>query len=135
VKVLPVALILALALLAIGGCATVDDGDRATLEYDCSDLVVVGRVDNLSYTPIDDPNDPLGHGVVEMDISIRRVIRGSPPKRMLRATAVAHATMVESKDFVLVLKPKQDGSFELQEANLASLRPRLISMAECSRPS
>ena len=91
--------------------------DDSHITYGCDDLVVVGRLNNLTYDLIEDPDDLLGHGVVNARVRIKQVLHGSAGNRV-DVRYVAHAMFIESDDFLLVLKPQKSGTYWLDSANL-----------------
>lgn len=113
-----------LASLLLCSCASVSGRDRIVVEYGCGDVVVVGRANTVSYTDTSGPNDLLGHGVFQMDITVREVLRGRVEKDTVRAAREAHGQLRDDVDFIFVLQPKGN-DFGVMEAHLASSRPAL----------
>lgn len=114
----------------LGGCATVDTGEPANeLAYGCKDLVVIGRIATLSGTSIPDA-DPLPNWRSEwqLQVKIKRVIRGSERRLVVPAVGLSHAQIRDDRDFLAVLRPIEGGAYSLETAALwyDGPRPRLI---------
>lgn len=119
-------LVLALtACLSSGACATwsaAGPEDR-TLPFGCNDVVVVARVANGAYTPVETSDDVIGRGWVSATLRVRRLVRGAPVPPVLSVRYFAHGRMREDRDFMLVLK-RTDSGFEIATGQLMSSRPR-----------
>ena len=101
---------------ALSGCVSSgQDFDQAkAVSYCAGDLVVVGRIQEETLTPIPNDNDILGRGRVDMLIQIKRTLAGSAPAASVRATTIAHALARKDLDFVFVLKPAAGAAYELR---------------------
>lgn len=76
------------------------------------DLEVVGRlVKNVGYRSVDIPDDTLGHGWIAARFRITRVLRGTPPARLLTIRYFAHAALVENSKMRVWLRPGADGAY------------------------
>lgn len=106
------------ALLA--GCALIDDEEPIQfLDYECDDIVVVGRVETLGSTPVYDPDSVLGYGVWDMEVRVKRVIRGTERRKTIPVSGLAHAQMRDDVDFLIVLgKSSHEGGYFMRWANL-----------------
>ncbi|PAX09247.1 hypothetical protein CKY28_00300 [Sphingomonas lenta] len=113
---------ISLISLLLCGCASMSLDERPLVEYGCGDLVLIGRAETLSYTDLSGPEDALSHGLYEMDISIRKVLRGKVDSRRLRASRAAHGQLRSDLDFVFVLHLDWD-EWRLDKAHLASSKP------------
>lgn len=75
------------------------------------DLEVVGRLKNLSYDPLDDPDDLLGHGWVTARLHITRVLRGRLASRLITVRYLAHTYRTETSAVRLRLRAGADGTY------------------------
>ena len=108
----------AFALIATASTAATEEDDYR-LPYGCGDLVVIGRVRTLGYTDLSGPDDLLGHGRFDVEVRIKRVVRGTESRRSLRAHRIAHGQLVANRDFLIVLTPEKEGQYVLSTAALA----------------
>jgi hypothetical protein len=119
------------AICLVAACATVRSGEPANeLAYSCDDLVVIGRIAVLSEESLPDAAPfPGWQSRWELEVRIKRVVRGVETRPAVRATSVSHGQLREDLDFLTVLSPRDDGSFVLAEAAAfnppAGPRPRL----------
>ncbi len=108
-----------LVLLAAAGCSSVEDTNysgSSGLEYGCDDVVVIGRMKTIAYTPVDDTEDVLGDAVWKLTIRIKEVVHGEESRRNIPATGVAHAQMLDDVDFLIVLMPFEAGVYGIRTA-------------------
>lgn len=75
------------------------------------DLIVVGRVENLSYEHVDFPEDVLGHGWITAKLHVKRVVRGRAPGRVLQVRYFAHTYRREDRDFRFHLRKTDDSTY------------------------
>jgi integration host factor subunit beta len=75
------------------------------------DLEVVGRLENLDYETIDDPDDILGHGWITAKLRISRVLRGRSPSRFITIRYLAHTYRTESSPVRLKLRANANGTY------------------------
>lgn len=101
------------------------------VEYGCADVVVIGRVETVNYTDISDPDDLLGHGRFDMQIAIKRVLRGKEDRRVVPASHIAHGQLRDDRDFLMVLSPLNDGNYSLASASLWRSQPRPAVSQQC----
>ena len=109
-------------------CATVSQGtaEDRTLQFGCTDTVVIGRIENGAFQDVTSENDILGHGWVTAKVLVRRVVKGANVPPLVPVRYFAHAYMRDDRDFMLVLKPTSQG-YEIRTGQLMWLRPRLAS--------
>lgn len=118
-----------LLLCFLPGCVTSEPAHN--LEFGCGDLAVVGRITTLGQTPVQG-SEPLPNwqSAYQLQIQIMRVVRGSERRRVVPATAIAHAQIRDDRDFLIVLTPDDKGGYSLETAALWQNRPKLS--ASCS---
>ncbi len=75
------------------------------------DLEVVGRLKNLHYEPIYDPDDILGHGWITARLRISRVLRGRPASRLITIRYLAHTYRYERSLIRLRLRANAKGIY------------------------
>jgi integration host factor subunit beta len=75
------------------------------------DLEVVGRVRNLHYEPIHDPDDLLGHGWITARVRISRVVRGRSPSRLITVRYIAHSFRYGGRPVRLRLRADGSGTY------------------------
>lgn len=107
VKVGPVTATLSALLWLIGATQSAANGPSAP----APDLEVVGRLTNLGYEPVDDPNDMLGHGWITARLRISRVLRGRLVSRSITVRYLAHTDRAESVPVRLRLRAGKDGGY------------------------
>jgi hypothetical protein len=113
-----------LLIIAIAAVALDPTEVAPTVSYGCDDLVVIGRMKNLSFESIPDENDLLGHGHVKFEVRIRKRLRGTDNRRVVPVSAIAHTYMNEEHEFLLVLSPSNDGvGYELEDVRVWQLAP------------
>lgn len=116
------ALLLLIATAAAG--FTAPSVAAPPVHYGCGDLVVIGRMKNVSFTPIPDKNDLLGHGRVEFDVLVDKRLRGSDTRTRVSVSTIAHVGMNEKHEFLLVLSPNGHGDgYELEDIRVWQLAP------------
>ena len=96
---------LLLAVL-VGGCTTLQEEEpQSRLSYACRDVVVIGRISTMDHTPISEPGAFLQGWDAEWDlqINVKRVVRGSDRRRVIPARAIAHGQVREDVDFLIEL--------------------------------
>jgi glucose-6-phosphate dehydrogenase assembly protein OpcA len=75
------------------------------------DLEVIGRLRNVAYESINDPDDILGHGWITARLRISRVLRGRPSARQITIRYLAHSYRSESSPVRLRLRAGTDGTY------------------------
>ena len=107
-----------LAVLAVSACkapqaAETPDESLADqpISYACDDVIVVGRVAHQQFTPISD-GYILGHGRIDFDLNVQRVVYGRESRETVPARVVAHTYARENVDFMFVLKPGADDRYD-----------------------
>ena len=75
------------------------------------DLEVVGRLQNLDYAAVDDPEDLLGHGWITARLHISRVVRGRSPSRLITIRYLVHTYRNESSPVRLRLQANANGTY------------------------
>lgn len=110
-------------------------GARPTeaLSYRCDDVVVIGRLQNLSYTHEEIEDEKIGHGWMMAHLTVRKVVRRTPGKSVLRVRYFGHTYMRQDRDFMFVLRPAEEG-FTIANARLMSGRPRLSPQCSARLP-
>ena len=113
-----------LLLCFLSGCVTAQP--VSPLEFSCGDVVVVGRIKTVGATPVQG-SDPLPNWLSEyqLQIQIKRIIRGSEHRRVVPASVTAHAQIRGDRDFLIVLTPDGAGGYALATADLMQFRPKL----------
>ncbi|RIV78221.1 hypothetical protein [Pelagerythrobacter aerophilus] len=108
----------------VAGCVT--EEPARYLEFGCEDIAVVGRIKTLNQTAIQG-SDPLSdwQSAYQLQIHIKRVVRGSERRRLVLATAIAHAQIRDDRDFLIVLTPDGAGGYSVAAASLWQYRPKL----------
>ncbi len=126
------ALLLLSLLMSAPACADGDEADSSeVVPYGCNDVVVVGRVNNLSFTHIEKPDDILGHGWITAQLRIKKLLKGHAAGRILPVKYFAHTYMRENRDFLFVLSPVDGGSYEIIDGRLFDGARRAILAAKC----
>ena len=116
------------AVALISACTTVssESVDDRTLSYGCSDIVVVGRVENDSANQASYSSDDLiGHDSFSAELRVRRVVSGSSIPASLPVKYFAHTYIRGDRDFMFVLTPV-DGGYAIATAQLMSNKPRAV---------
>ena len=118
----------------VAGCATIDADEAVSeLPYRCSDLVVVGRVATLSGESLGEPAPlPNRPRRWQLQVKIKRVVRGSESRAVVPASAVSHGRIRGDRDFLAVLTPAEPGGYVLQTAALWDVTPRPRLAEPCS---
>ena len=94
------------------------------INYGCQDLVVIGKMTNVSYSLIEDANDLLGHGYIRFTVDIKERLAGKDARKSVAAASVAHGYMHEEHEFLLVLKRvRGKRHYWLQDVRLWELAP------------
>jgi hypothetical protein len=75
------------------------------------DLEVIGRLENLSYSAIDDPEDNIGYGWITARLHISRVLRSRLSARVLEVRYFAHTYWNDRTRMRLRLRVSADGSY------------------------
>lgn len=115
--------------LLLVGCTTassVADEDRE-LPFGCDDVVLVGRLKNGDYQPVDDEGDILGHGWITAKLQVRRVVGGAKVPSVVPVRYLAHTYMREDREFMFVVRRTTDGIYVIKTAQVMSVRPKLAS--------
>jgi len=112
-------------------CATGQEAslEDRTLSFGCSDTVVVGRVENGAYEPVEIENDLIGHGWISATLKVRKVVKGERVPPVLPVRYFAHTNMRHDRDFMLVLGHTASG-YEIKTGQLMSVRPLLATSCE-----
>ena len=76
-----------------------------------TDLIVVGRLKNVDYALVDDPDDLLGHGWITAELRVERVVHGTAPSRSLTVRYFAHTYRGEGVPMRYRLRPEADGTY------------------------
>ncbi len=119
-------LAVALAFTMLGGLPALSQTvDERTLAFGCDDLVVVGRLENGDWHPVDDASDILGHGWVDATLSVRRIVKGRVSGRSVPVRYLGHAYLRDERDFMFVLSRQPDGSLVIDSGQLMSAHPKL----------
>lgn len=123
---------LSLPMLALLGLASCNKllGERRQVAFGCNDIVAIGRIETLSYTPLTIENDLIGHSRFSMQGTIKRVLRGDPPERVVQLSGVAHSAIRGDVDFLMLLTPNDDG-YTLESAWVWPIRPQLVPTQAC----
>jgi hypothetical protein len=90
----------------------------AHLAYGCHDLIVIGRVQNLRRTHVQDAEDILGQGRNLARVDIHKVLWGKPSSKTISVQYFAHTYMQDRRDFLLVLAPAGGDVYEIRDARL-----------------
>lgn len=109
-----------LGLATTAGASASDQ--RAPIAYRCDEVVVVGRVKVIGYTALASPGDLLGHGRYDMQVKIKRVLRGQEVRRVVPVSGISHGEMRGDADLWLVLTPAADGGYVIRTAGLPPYR-------------
>lgn len=117
--------------LLLAGCSLGAKGYGEELfEYRCDDLVVVGRVANVSATPTEAIGDVLGRSNQEIEVRIAEVLSGIEERSVVSARIVAHSVIREDLDLVIALAgPDADGRYSVRSLGA---RDGLALAASCS---
>ena len=94
----------------------------------CGDLAVIGRVETVREQPEPPPAD--WQSRYDVQIHIRKVVRGTESRTVVPASAIAHAHLRDDIDFLMVLTPEPGGGFSIKSAQINSLKPGLKSRCE-----
>jgi hypothetical protein len=95
------------------------------MQYDCNDLVVVGRVTTLASSPINDGNLNWS-SVWDLRISIKRVLRGAERKSVVPAVGASHAQVRDDIDLLIVLsKDKASSMYSIRTLNVWESKSQL----------
>lgn len=123
---------MSLAIALVGFCSAcstmqqVPDEDR-NLSYGCDEVVVIGRLSNQTASeavPIE--GDVIGHGWMEADLLVGRIVHGRRLPEILPVRYFAHTFMRGDRNFMFVLK-KTSKDYEVTAAQLMSARPLATS--------
>lgn len=77
------------------------------------DVEAIGRLHNLSYDPINDVDDLLGHGRITARFQIFRFLHGTTASRSITIQYVAHTYMGEDHLIRLKLRARPDGIYQV----------------------
>ena len=75
------------------------------------DLEVVGRLRNLRWEHVDDPEDLLGHGWATAEFRISRVLRGRAPSRLITIRYFGHTYLTDRHPIRLRLRANGNGIY------------------------
>lgn len=120
-------------LFAVGlilvGCATVSpvaDEDRL-LPLGCDDIVLIGRLKNGDYNPINDEADIIGHGWISATLQVRRVVGGAKVPSVVPVRYLAHTYLRDDREFMFVAARATGGVYVIKTVQLTSVHPKLAS--------
>lgn len=113
-------------LCARAQSASIED---RTLSYRCGDTVIVGRIKNGGYAPVQDDEDIVGHGWIDAHIRVKRHLKGAKVPTSLPIRYYVHTHIRDDRDFMFVLSGNGTDGFMIKYAQLMSVRP--IIPAEC----
>jgi hypothetical protein len=122
-------MISAFICLSLGGTAAAMERGE-TISYGCNEVVAIGRVKTLNYTDLTTEDDLLGRGRFSTQITIKRLLRGDEPRRVVPASRIAHGQLREDHDFLLVLTPAEDQEYVLRTGSLWQ-EPRPVLAESC----
>ncbi|MGD9812759.1 MAG: hypothetical protein AB7U35_15750 [Sphingobium sp.] len=115
-----------LLLCFLSGCVMAAPAHN--LEFGCGDVAVVGRIKTLGETAVQGSGPlPNWQSPYQLEVQIKRVVRGRERRRVVPATAIAHAQIRDDRDFLIVLTPDGKGGYSLATASLWQYRPKLSS--------
>ncbi len=120
-----------LLILIVTGCTSAPFPPELPVAHVCDELAIIGRIVNGDYHPVEDPNYLLGHGWVDAEIVVNKIVEGSWVGGNIPIRYFAHAMMREDKDFLFALSPTESGVYEIDSAHLMSENPVLDS--HCDR--
>ena len=123
-RALSVFLLSAISLVACRTEPQASLEDR-TIQAACADVVVIGKVQNRTFTLVRPSEDLLGHGWVTATLHIKRVVKGPKLPPVLPVRYFAHTYMRGDRDFMLVLRPSLNGTYQVTTGQLMSARPLL----------
>jgi len=103
-------------LVGAGYASTPDSNEPVT--YGCDEVVVVGRVKTVAYTDLTSSGDVLGHGRYDIQLRIKRVLRGEEARRVVPVSGLSHSQIREDADLWFVLTPANDGGYVIRTGNL-----------------
>jgi hypothetical protein len=126
--VVPLLMVASLAT-ACAAIPPASEGDRV-LAFGCADVVLIGRIKNGDFEPVNDKDDILGHGWFNAEVEVQRVVKGTgvPPRVPVRY--FAHTYIRSDRDFMLVLHRGENGAYVIEALHLMSVRPRLATRCE-----
>jgi len=75
------------------------------------DVIVIGRIENLSYKLVYDPEDLLGHGWITARLHVTRVLRGYAPSSVLSVRYFAHSYSYGKGDVRLHLRRRSKSTY------------------------
>jgi hypothetical protein len=118
----------------IGGCSTLNAEPPNELPYGCNELVVIGQIATLGEESISDADASLPNWRSEwqLSIKIKRIVRGVEQRSVVPATGISHAQIRGDRDFLVVLRPVDGGTYALETATLWDVRPRSRLTEPCS---
>ena len=91
------------------------------ISYGCNEVVVIGRVKTIGFTDQTSSNDVLGHGRFDMQVSIKRVLRGTEARGLVPASGYGHGQMRADVDFWMVLTPVRSGGYIVRTGNIVAV--------------
>ena len=115
----------------ITSCATYVVDEQAVVEHGCDDVVVLGRAKTLSYSLLERESDSIGFSLFKFEITVKRVLYGSEPRRVVNASSIAHGHLRDDLDFIFVLTPSA-GDYEIESGTIWKMRPRPVLAKVCS---
>ena len=133
-------LFLSLSALVLCACATDQSASQSTVEYGCDDVVLLGRVVSSSYSD-DIPADERciytsdgecieWRGRYDLEIWVKRVLKGDESRSVVPASAIAHAQIRDDVDFAFVLIPMNDG-YGIRSAYISDARSKTVLADSC----
>jgi len=100
------------AVLGLVGCQTVSDWEPSSgFALPSGDVIVIGRVENVSSEPVDDPHDLLGHGWFSGNLHVSRVESGRLPSRIVPVRYFGHTWLREDVNFRFHLRADEGGRY------------------------
>ena len=117
-------------LLAAAGAARADP-----IAYPCDSVVLTGRAVNETFTPMPDPSDILGHGRIDFDVNVQRVIYGRESRKIVPARFIAHTRLNRYVNFVFVLRAAPDGRYDMIDGQVLAAGQTQAQLApHCTMP-
>ncbi|WP_296612318.1 hypothetical protein [Sphingomonas sp.] len=104
-------LLLASLLLPLIAVPHPSTGSPRGEAYGTRDVIVIGRIENLDYQLVYDPEDLLGHGWITARLHVARVLRGHVPSSVLSVRYFAHSYRYGEGDVRLHLRRRSKGTY------------------------
>ena len=116
------------ALLA--ACVTTEptSEENRTLEFNCQETVVIGKLTNEeTYERVPIENDLIGHGWMEATLHVRRTVHGAKISGDVPIRYFGHTYIREDRSFMFVLSHDETG-YEIEIGQLMSVGPKAVSV-------